>query len=281
MKILHVCLNGPFTDGWNYQENLITKYHKKLGHEVIVVTSQWIWNPKGELEICLKPDYINGDGVRIIRLQMKGKNDFDKKFRRYKDVYKVISSLKPNLIFIHGCQFLDIKYIAKYVKLHPNVKVYVDNHADFSNSARTFLSKNFLHKVIWRYCAHLIEPYTTKFYGVLPARVDFLKDVYKIPEEKVELLVMGADDEKVEEARNPNVRKEIREKYNIKPEDFLIMTGGKIDNAKKQTLLLMEAVKRIEMENVKLIVFGSVINDLKEEVNKLVDGDKVQYIGWQ
>ncbi|MGI6706538.1 MAG: glycosyltransferase family 4 protein [Clostridia bacterium] len=114
----------------------------------------------------------------------------------------------------------------------------------------------------------------------MPARVDFLKDVYKIPEEKVELLVMGADDEKVEEARNPNVRKEIREKYNIKPEDFLIMTGGKIDNAKKQTLLLMEAVKRIEMENVKLIVFGSVINDLKEEVNKLVDGDKVQYIGW-
>ena len=280
MKILHVCLNGPFTDGWNYQENLITKYHKKLGHEVIVVTSQWIWNPKGELEICLKPDYINGDGVRIIRLQMKGKNDFDKKFRRYKDVYKVISSLKPNLIFIHGCQFLDIKYIAKYAKLHPNVKVYVDNHADFSNSARTFLSKNFLHKVIWRYCAHLIEPYTTKFYGVLPARVDFLKDVYKIPEEKVELLVMGADDEKVSEARNPDVIKEIREKYNIKPEDFLIMTGGKIDNAKKQTLLLMEAVKRIQNENVRLIVFGSVINELKEKVNKLLDGDRIQYIGW-
>ena len=91
-----------------------------------------------------------------------------------------------------------------------------------------------MHKIIWRKFAHLIEPYTTKFYGVLPARVDFLKNVYKLPEEKVELLVMGADDEKVKEAKNPNVKKEIRKKYNIKPGDFLIVTGGKIDYAKSK-----------------------------------------------
>lgn len=129
-------------------------------------------------------------------------------------------------------------------------------------------------------CAHQIEPYTTKFYGVLPARVDFLKEVYGIPEEKVDLLVMGADDEKVKEAKSENVRKVIRDKYHIKQDDFLIITGGKIDNAKKQTLLLMEAVKNIENKKVKLIVFGSVINELKEEVNKLADGEKIQYIGW-
>jgi 1,2-diacylglycerol 3-alpha-glucosyltransferase len=122
----------------------------------------------------------------------------------------VISSLNPDIIFTHGCQFLDIKHIARYAKLHPKVKVYVDNHSDFSNSARNFLSKNILHKIIWRYCANLIEPYTTKFYGVLPARVDFLKNIYKIPRDKVELLVMGADDEKVEEASKPNVRLQIR-----------------------------------------------------------------------
>ena len=143
-----------------------------------------------------------------------------------------------------------------------------------------FCLKNILYKIIWRYCAHLIEPYTTKFYGVLPARVDFLKNVYKLPEEKVELLVMGADDEKVAEARGESVRRQIRERYGIKPDDFLIMTGGKIDNAKRQTLLLMKAVKQIERADVKLIVFGSVIDELKEEINRLVDGTKIQYIGW-
>lgn len=58
------------------------------------------------------------------------------------------------------------------------------------------------------------------------------------------------------------------------------MTGGKIDFAKKQTLLLMEAVKRIKNDKVKLIVFGSVIEELRDKVNALSDGKKIQYIGW-
>ena len=91
---------------------------------------------------------------------------------------------------------------------------------------------------------------------------------------------MGADDEKVEEAKNPVLIETIREKYNIKADDFLIITGGKIDSAKKQTLLLMEAVKKIKNEKVKLIVFGSVTNELREKVRELVDGERVQYIGW-
>ncbi len=48
------------------------------------------------------------------------------------------------------------------------------------------------------------------------------------------------------------------------------MSGGKIDHAKQQTLLLMEAVKELSHKfPVKLIVFGSVSNELKDEVNKL------------
>ena len=69
-----------------------------------------------------------------------------------------------------------------------------------------------MHKIIWRKCAHLIEPYTTKFYGVIPGKSRFSKNVYKLPEEKVELLVMGADDEKVKEAKNPNVKKKKNKK---------------------------------------------------------------------
>jgi glycosyltransferase involved in cell wall biosynthesis len=200
--------------------------------------------------------------------------------RHYEGTNEAIEKAKPDIIFIHGCQFVDMKYVRKYVKQNPKVRVYVDNHADFSNSARNFLSINILHKVIWRYCAKLIEPYTTKFYGVLPARVDFLKNIYKVPKEKVELLVMGADDDKVKEVKELGVKKEIREKYNIKEDDFLIITGGKIDNAKRQILLLMQAVKRIKKENVKLIVFGSVINEMKDEINSLADDNKIQYIGW-
>ena len=44
-------------------------------------------------------------------------------------------------------------------------------------------------------------------------------------------------------------------------EDFVVITGGKIDHAKRQTLLLIEAVKRIDNPRLKLLVFGSVVRD--------------------
>jgi 1,2-diacylglycerol 3-alpha-glucosyltransferase len=180
---------------------------------------------------------------------------------------------------VHGCQFLDIRYIVKYAKTNPAVKIYVDGHEDFGNSARNWLSKNVLHRIIWKHCAQLIEPYTTMFWGVLPARMDFLVNMYDLPKEKVGLLVMGAEDEKVEEAKDENLRNSIRAKFNINQDDFLIMSGGKIDQNKPQTLLLMEAVKNINIDNVKLIIFGSVIPQLEKKFKSLL-GESVQYIGW-
>src|SRR5699024_2288831 len=145
---------------------------------------------------------------------------WNKKLRQYQGVYSAIEKSQPDVIFIHGCQFLDIKKVIKYLKDNPYVEVYVDNHADFSNSATNWLSEKILHKKIWRKCAQLIEPYTKIFYGVLPARVNFLKEIYNIPKEKIELLVMGADDEKVFKAKETNARVKIRNKYNIKDSDF-------------------------------------------------------------
>ncbi|WP_079528157.1 glycosyltransferase [Halobacillus hunanensis] len=280
MKVLHLCLASFYIDNYSYQENLLPKYHKELGYEVEIITSLISFDQNGKTYLLNNGGkYINEFGIPVTRLEYKG-SKVSSKLRQYKGTYEEISSAKPDIIFIHGVQFLDINHVVRYCKEHPEVKVFIDNHADFSNSATNFLSKNILHKVIWRHCAHLIEPYTKKYYGVLPARVDFLKTIYKIPKEKVELLVMGADDEKVTEANNINIKRKIRKKYNVKNDDFLIITGGKIDTAKKQTLLLMQAIKQIQSKKIKLIVFGSVVEELKEEVNSLVDDDRVQYIGW-
>ena len=251
-----------------------------MGWDTTIVTSRWIWDSNGKMKIDDRDKYVNEDGVKVIRLPMNGKENFYNHFKRFYGFLQVLNSETPDIIFIHGCQFLDIDQVVKYLKKHHDVKVFVDNHADFSNSARGWVSKNILHKIIWRHCAHKIEPYTTKFYGVLPARVDFLKNIYKLPAEKCELLVMGADDELVEKAKTSGARKRIRDQYKIADTDFLIMTGGKIDQWKTQTLLLMQAVHNIKNESVKLIVFGSVTQELMEQVKSLADGTKVQYIGW-
>lgn len=281
MKVVHLCLGCFFPDNYSYQENMLPKFHKQLGYEVEVIASLISFDKNGK-GIFLKQgsSYINEYGIPVTRLENKKPIKIYRKLKRYRGTYEALKKANPDILFIHGCQFLDMDIVVKYLKNNPQIKVYVDNHADFSNSATNFISKNILHKILWRYTAHIIEPFTTQFYGVLPARVEFLKKVYKIPPSKVSLLVMGADDEKIIKAQKTNAREYIRKKYQIKSNDFLLMTGGKIDKWKTQTLLLMEAVSSINHPNIKLIVFGSVTPELKEQVLNLTDGEKVQYIGW-
>jgi glycosyltransferase involved in cell wall biosynthesis len=277
---MHLCLAGMITDGLSYQENLLIKFHKKLGMDVSVITSQWIYGSNNELIKVSNMEYVDEMGVKYYRLSIKNRDNINNRLKKYNNVVKILDKTAPDILFIHNVQFLDIRQIVKYLKKHRNVTVYVDNHADFSNSGLNYISKYILHGVIWRYYAHMISPYTKKFYGVLPARVDFLENVYGLPSNKCELLVMGADDELVQKAESVEIKLATRQKHGISEDDFLIVTGGKIDEWKKQTLLLMEAVSNIKNEKVKLIVFGSVIPELKEKVNSLADGTKVQYIGW-
>lgn len=281
MKIVHLCLCSFYPDYYSYQENMLPKHHKKLGYDVEVIASTRSFDEQG------KPCYLDNVGtyqneydIKVTRLAYKSKSRIWKRLKRYIGVFDAISKAEPDILFIHGGQFLDMDQVVKYLKDHKDVTVYVDNHADFSNSATNWLSKNILHKIVWKHTEHMIEPYTKKFYGVLPVRVDFLKNIYGLPAEKCELLVMGADDELVERSKTNGARERIRKQYGINDSDILIITGGKIDPWKTQTLLLMQAVHNISNPNVKLIVFGSVTNELKEKVLNLADSVKVQYIGW-
>lgn len=277
MKIVHICMT-QYSDGWTYQENLLAKYHKIAGNEVAVITSKYHFK-EGKLVEDNRREFVDINGVRVVRLE-KITDGFMKKIPVYKDFYKILCNETPNIIFSHSCQYRDAALVAKYVKNHPTVKLFVDNHADFTNSATNFISKTILHKVVWKHYACKLLPYTEKFWGVLPARVSFLTDVYKLPKDKCELLVMGADDELVEKSNAQKEEKNLRSKYGIRNSDFLIVTGGKIDKAKIQTELLIKAVKKLERQDVKLLFFGSIEEEIKERILSLVDGKQVIYAGW-
>ncbi len=280
MRITHLCLGCFYPDGFSYQENMLPKFHQQQGHEVSVIASLQTFDENGKTAYLPHgSSYRNEYDIPVVRLDYKKPVKVYRKMKRFVGTYEALCQASPEVLFIHGCQFLDIDKVVRYLKRHPQVKVFVDNHADFSNSATNWFSKKILHEAVWKRCAHRIDPYVCKWYGVLPARVDFLKNIYGLPEEKIELLVMGADDEKVAAARMPEVRASVRDRYGIGEDDFLIMTGGKIDMAKQQTILLMQAVNRLSQNRVKLLVFGSVIPELKEQVMANCS-DKVQYIGW-
>lgn len=278
MKILHLMLACFYIDNFSYQENMLPKYHKKMGFDVDIIASLESYDEKGrEIYLPKASKYINEYGIPVTRLAYRHLL-FSKKLRKYKGFLHELEQSKPDIIFIHGIQFSDISILVNYLKKNKSTIVYADNHSDFSNSATNWISKNFLHKIVWKHYAKMINPYVRKFYGVLPARVDFLKNIYCLPEEKISLLVMGADDESVQKYNGTYVSS-TRQRFSISNNDFLIVTGGKIDSFKKQTLLLMEAIQNLKTPNVKLIIFGSISKEIEGQFNSLLC-DRIRYIGW-
>ena len=214
--------------------------------------------------------------MKIIRL----KNGLSEKltilFRHYKRLYENLVREKPDFIFIHNCQFIDIVFVCKYLKKHPDTKCVVDGHADFTNSAQSKLAY-FVHKTLWKYCAQRINKYTKKFYGVLPLRCDFIHEMYGIDNSKIDLLVMGADDELLAEGlKNKN---QTRKRYNLNHDDFVILTGGKIDYHKTETLSLMKVINELNKKNIKLLIFGSVAEKIQGNFNDLLS-ENIIYTGW-
>ncbi len=285
MKILHCCLASFYNDNFGYQENILPRMHKIQGHDVMILASTEVFKDKVNLGYIEPKKYINEDGILVHRIPYVSwlPHKLAIKLRLYEGVYEELCSFKPDFIFLHDIQFLSYRAIIRYLKENPSVRMAADGHADFSNSARSFVSRYILHGIIYKRCAKDLMQYTTKFYGTLPARVDFFRNVYGIPENKTALLVMGADDEYVKRAKETNQNRQIREQYKISDDTFLIVSGGKFDSVKKQIIDVMNVVKNLSSRyNVKMLIFGSVMseNGFKEEFDRLCDGEIIQYAGW-
>jgi glycosyltransferase involved in cell wall biosynthesis len=125
----------------------------------------------------------------------------------------------------------------------------------------------------------LLSPYVVKFYGVTPLRCDFLKEVYRIDKSKVELLVMGIDDDLLLKKDLSLVRSDFRNQLNLTNNDFLIVTGGKIDQ-KKNIHHVLQAISNLNLENVKLVVFGVIAPEIKDIFETLLLDKNISFIGW-
>jgi 1,2-diacylglycerol 3-alpha-glucosyltransferase len=282
MRIVHMQFAAPYSEGMSYQENLLTKYQARDGHDVIMMTINYKWDSNGNIVPGRKEDKIMNDGVRLISLSYRRIiNDYlTGIIRKMIGVYDILLELSPDIIFFHGSQSFEILTVIKYLKTRTDTKLFIDNHADQFNSATTFFSRQILHKIVYRYLAKRAEPYASKFFGVTPSRVDFLTDLYGINRNKCELLLMGADDDRVNYVKNNNVRSSVRKKLGYSDKDFVVLTGGKIDMNKKQVFNLLDAITNLNDPNVRLLIFGSVDDSLKDSFMSYMENSRISYMGW-
>lgn len=277
MKIVHLCLSCFFVDNYSYQDNMLPKYHVKMGHEVTVIASLASFNKEGKPCLLPAPSVrMDDNGHKVIRLAYKKPLRVNRTLRRYENFYETLAAEKPDVIFTHGVAMADVNTLIRYLKKNPHVKLYGDHHGDYINSATTFFSKHVLHKIIWRHYVKKLEPYLTKCYGVTPMRCRFLKEMYHLNPEIIEFLPMGVDDEAIPTDRM-RVREAVRKELSIPNDAFLIMTGGKIDE-RKNTHVLLEAFKRVGNPNLHLVICGILTPEM-EYLKEQFDAN-IHYLGW-
>lgn len=274
-----------FNEELEYQENLLAKYYVKHNHDVVIITSTVdsvfdYYNDKHDVNIPSREYYF--EGAKIIKLQYKWVR-FKSRLRKYKDITPILEAEKPDLIYIHDIM-LNILEAVEYKKKHDDCKMIMDYHADYSNSAKSWLSLNILHKLIRKKI--YFDPakkYISKIFPIVPASSVFLQEVYGVTISDMELLPLGADTDLGNEIINKKSGLTIRQNLNILQEDFVIFTGGKLSETKKTDLLITAFIK-LNIPRLHLIIVGKSSEmdiEYEKKLKKLaVNNINIHLTGW-
>lgn len=274
MKIVHICLGGGWYEKNAYQDQLLPHYQRLLGHDVTIIASQnGRWNiEKNCYEKVDTPVAVLEDGIKIVRIQSVLPQVLNAHVHLFRGLKMHLRQERPDLIFAHGVETLNYLSLPRIKQLFPSVKIVCDNHGDRVNSLHHWSTRFWAKYVTRPFIVRRLISITDWFYGTTPSRCDFLHEVYCVPLEKIKLLVMGADDEKMHFEQRAETRSRIRESFCVSDDDFLIVTGGRY-NIKKgvQLLELIKAVSRARGAHLKLLVFGPISSDVMSLIMPYLD----------
>lgn len=281
MKILHCCLSSFYIDDYNYQENILPSINKMDGHEVKIIASTETFVKNSKIGYIETGKYFTKDGIEINRVPYKKylPHFIMNKVRQYDNVYNLIDEFSPDVILFHGVAAYDLLTVAKYKKNNPDVKFYVDSHADENNSGSNWISKNILHKIFYKNIIKKAYFYIDKIFSITYETKMWLQKIYNIKEIKIEDFPLGGYI--LNEEERTKIRKKIRKQLELKDSDMLFVHSGKMDKL-KLTQELLQAFIKVNKQNLKLVIIGSISEKQKGDIEKLLKkNNKIFYLGWK
>lgn len=282
MKIFMVC--EFFDDNLDYQENMLARYYHRAGHEVTVVAST----------IRSLQDYVRdgdrGKGPRseeryewgrLIRVPFR--INLLHRFKRFEPILPLIEEVRPDLLFFHDI-IPNLLEGVRYVRANPKCAMIMDYHGDTSNSGANWLSRRLLHGVIRRWILDRARPYLRRILPVTPGSTEFLRELYRVPDEEMELLPLGTDQVYAAEVLASDARQRVRAELDIAADALVIFTGGKFTPLKRTEDVLL-AVASLPDLPIEVIVVGtadSTYQDYARSIADLAAADpRVHMVGWQ
>lgn len=280
MRILHIIPGDNFTEGMAYKDNFLAAINIEDGHEAMILSSCATWIDS-EIEYIQPCDYIMNDGVRLVRMEYKYViNDYlTKKLRILKDTYKVIEDYKPDVIRVLNPHNLTLPIVAKYKRNNPNVKLYVDSHQHYFNSGVGFVSYWIFHKLVIGNMFRRNLKHINKVFYCAEGVKEFLKGMYRIPEEKMEFFSLGGLI--VEGSEKEETSSSVRKSLSIDAEDIVLVHSGKM-SAQKKTREILDAFLKVNSKRLKLLIVGSIPSEMESLLLPLIEKDsRIQYLGWK
>jgi glycosyltransferase involved in cell wall biosynthesis len=279
MKILMIC--DFFHESQQYQENLLTKYYLKFGHEVTILASTFnsIFDYKsGNYNKEKEGITYSEDGCKIIR-KPYSINVFNR-LRKLRHIKATLIKESPDLIFVHGLPLNLFEPIA-YKKKNPHCRLVFDSHADYSNSAQNPVSLFILHRFIYRTIFRLIHKKPDKIFYITPETKLFLNREWGIPNHRMTFLPLGADTDYIKEIRTKNIRESVRRSFHIDENDFVVFTGGKFSRDKKTELVIKSFLLLNKKKSHLIIVGDGTDATYKNELISLSEGhQEIHFTNW-
>lgn len=281
MRVAHLCLSAFFIDGRAYQENELVSAHARAGHEVLVLASTQVHGPDGRRGFTRPGRYPTAQDAQVFRLPYHAAlpHRLAMSLRMHRGVYGLLEEFQPDSILFHGMCGWELLTAARYRRNHPGVRLFVDTHTDFLNSAQGLASKWGLHYSYYRPIVHRALPWIEKVLCVSTLTQDFARDFYGIPADKLEFFPLGGRPIPDEELARR--RAAVRAAYGVGDGDILFVQSGK-QSARKYLPDALRAFAAVPDPRLRLLVAGMLMDEIREEAEQLIATDsRVQFVGWK
>ena len=213
------------------------------------------------------PDEIRKQGIEVITI---GDLSSFMDFKQHKKVMKVIDDFKPHII--HGAVFEGITMAAinGFIKRVPIIIL-----EETSDPQNRRWKGNLLLK--------LLSLTADKVIGVSPAATDYLKNILKLPPNKIILITNGVV---IPEMVSENITHKLKHKYQISADEIVIGSVGRMySDAHKRFSDLIRAFAILikKQPKVKLILVGDGPQKVNyvQLVNELKIQNHVVFAGYQ
>lgn len=281
MKIVHLMLSNFYIDNANYQENCLTRQNKLDGHDVTIIASTEVFVFGKNMTSFISPStYFNEDNILVYRLPYINiiNQTFSIKIKKYKGLSKILYDILPDVIFFHGIASYDLITVSKFCSLNPSVKLFVDCHSDYNNSAKTFLSKHILHKIMYKTFIYFSYKEIDKIFYITIETKYFLNKVYNLSDEKLAYLPLGGF--LIDETERKSIVKKIRTQFDISDDKIVLIHSGKMDK-NKRTFELLTAFNSVKSNQFVLLLLGTMETDVSEICLPLIKANEnIKNIGW-